>query len=251
MKNLTQKTKKIMILCIIAVVLIIAAVLVIRGIRSLLDKGPDTSQGVEYIKQKESGNISEIEAKINSLDQQESKGDDDRSLKEKFAGSVVIGDSIAEGFTVYDVLNSTSVVSKIGVHLNQLKDLITQVKSLEPATVFLAIGTNDVIETNGDTSAFISEYKSVIEQLQKEIPGVNIFVNSIFPVQQSATEKNPALADVPQYNNVLKKMCDTLDIGYIDNSDLIQDQYYEEDGTHFKADFYPIWGEHMAEVAAL
>ena len=27
--------------------------------------------------------------------------------------------------------------------------------------------------------------------------------------------------------------------------------YYEEDGIHFKANFYPIWAEKMAEVATL
>ena len=28
-------------------------------------------------------------------------------------------------------------------------------------------------------------------------------------------------------------------------------RYFEQDGQHFIADFYPIWAEHMAEVAAL
>ena len=37
----------------------------------------------------------------------------------------------------------------------------------------------------------------------------------------------------------------------IDNSDIIEDEYYEEDGIHFKANFYPIWAEKMAEVATL
>ena len=31
----------------------------------------------------------------------------------------------------------------------------------------------------------------------------------------------------------------------------IEDEYYEEDGIHFKANFYPIWAEKMAEVATL
>ena len=35
------------------------------------------------------------------------------------------------------------------------------------------------------------------------------------------------------------------------NRDIIEDEYYEEDGIHFKANFYPIWAEKMAEVATL
>ena len=47
------------------------------------------------------------------------------------------------------------------------------------------------------------------------------------------------------------KMGEKKQIGYIDNSDIIEDEYYEEDGIHFKANFYPIWAEKMAEVATL
>ena len=50
---------------------------------------------------------------------------------------------------------------------------------------------------------------------------------------------------------VLRQMCDDLQLGFIDNTDLVQDQYYEEDGVHFKAEFYPLWADRMAEVAAL
>ena len=28
-------------------------------------------------------------------------------------------------------------------------------------------------------------------------------------------------------------------------------QYYEEDGVHFTEEFYSVWADHMAEVAAL
>ena len=53
------------------------------------------------------------------------------------------------------------------------------------------------------------------------------------------------------YNEKLEAMCEKKQIGYIDNSDIIEDEYYEEDGIHFKANFYPIWAEKMAEVATL
>ena len=52
-------------------------------------------------------------------------------------------------------------------------------------------------------------------------------------------------------NEKLEAMCEKKQIGYIDNSDIIEDEYYEEDGIHFKANFYPIWAEKMAEVATL
>ena len=48
-----------------------------------------------------------------------------------------MGDSITEGFSEYDVLNASSVVSKIGVHLNELDEQVQQVKELDPQVIFL------------------------------------------------------------------------------------------------------------------
>ena len=110
---------------------------------------------------------------------------------------------------------------------------------------------NDVIATAGDTDQFLEQYEAVVAQLREAVPNAHIYVNSIFPVQDSAIEKEPELAQISEYNTVLRQMCDDLQLGFIDNTDLVQDQYYEEDGVHFKAEFYPLWADRMAEVAAL
>ena len=78
-----------------------------------------------------------------------------------------------------------------------------------------------------------------------------LFVNSIFPVREKALEGEPLLEKIPEYNKALKELCDSQTVAFIDNTDLVSEQYYEQDGIHFKADFYPIWAEHMAEVASL
>lgn len=251
MKRIRRKTKRRIILGAIAVVAVLLIILIVNGVRSLFGGHPDTSAGVEYIQQEEAGDVAAIEEKISQLEAQDNNGEDTRSLKEKFMGAVVVGDSITEGFAEYDVLNASSVVAQIGVHLTELDDMIAKVKELSPGIVFLSLGMNDVTATNGDTEQFTSEYKAVIEQFQEEVPDAHIFVNSIFPVQDSAASEEAALASIPQYNEALQTLCESMSVGYIDNTDLVQDQYYEQDGIHFKSEFYPIWGENMAEVAAL
>lgn len=234
-----------------ALVLILLVILAVQGIRRLTSPRVDTEQGVEYIKAAESEDIATIEQKISHLEQQDGGDDTDRSCKEKFASSVVMGDSITEGFSEYDVLNASSVVSKIGVHLNELDEQVQQVKELDPQVIFLAYGMNDVISTAGDTDQFLEEYETLVDQLREEVPNAHIYVNSIFPVTDSAVKKEPELAQISEYNTALKGMCDEMQVGFIDNTELVEDQYYEEDGVHFKAEFYPIWAERMAEVAAL
>lgn len=251
MKRIRRKTKRRIILGAIAVVAVLLIILIVNGVRSIFTGHPDTSAGVEYIQQEEAGDVAAIEAKISQLEAQDNNGEDTRSLKEKFMGAVVVGDSITEGFAEYDVLNASSVVAQIGVHLTELDDMIAKVKELSPGIVFLSLGMNDVTATNGDTEQFTSEYKAVIEKFQEEVPDAHIFVNSIFPVQDLASSEEAALASIPQYNEALQTLCESMSVGYIDNTDLVQDQYYEQDGIHFKSEFYPIWGENMAEVAAL
>ena len=250
MKRISRKRKRLLLIGACALVLILLVILAVQGIRRLTSPRVDTEQGVEYIKAAESEDIATIEQQISQLEQQDGR-EDARSYKEKFASSVVMGDSITEGFSEYDVLNASSVVSKIGVHLNELDEQVQQVKELDPQVIFLAYGMNDVISTAGDTDQFLEEYETLVDQLREEVPNAHIYVNSIFPVTDSAVKKEPELAQISEYNTALKGMCDEMQVGFIDNTELVEDQYYEEDGVHFKAEFYPIWAERMAEVAAL
>lgn len=250
MKRINKRKKRLLLIGACAAVLILLVILAVWGIRQLVTPKVDTEQGLSYIRAAESEDITTIEQKINQLERQDG-GEDSRSYKEKFASSIVMGDSIAEGFSEYDLLNASSVVSKIGVHLYELEEQVQQSADLNPQVIFLALGMNDVIATAGDTEQFLEQYEAVVAQLREAVPNAHIYVNSIFPVQDSAIEKEPELAQISEYNTVLRQMCDDLQLGFIDNTDLVQDQYYEEDGVHFKAEFYPLWADRMAEVAAL
>lgn len=251
MKRLSLKMKRNIILGIIALVCVLLIILIVKGISSLMGRSVDTTAGLEYIRQEEAGDVAEIETKISLLEQQEYRENDQRSIKEKYAGSVVMGDSIAKGFAAYDVLNAANVVAQTGAHLTELGSQIEDAKEMSPQVVFISLGENDVIATGGDTDLFISQYSEVLDQVSRELPEANVFVNSIFPAQQKAIDKEPSLANIPAYNEALQEFCSGREIGYIDNTELVQEQYYEADGQHFKGDFYPVWAEHMAEVAQL
>ena len=148
MKRINKKEKRLILIGVCAAVLILLVILAAWGIRQLITPKADTEQGLAYIRAAESEDIEMIEQKISQLERQDG-GEDSRSFKEKFASSIVMGDSIAEGFSEYDVLNASSVVSKIGVHLYELEEQVQQAKNLNPQVIFLALGMNDVIATAG------------------------------------------------------------------------------------------------------
>lgn len=235
----------------IAIAVLFVLIVAVELIGKMTAKKVDTKEGLAIIKKAEAADVVAVETKIQKIEDKERKENDTRSLKEKFASTVVMGDSITDGFQVYDVLNASSVVSKIGVELTSLDDQIARLKELNPQVIFMSYGMNDIISTQGDTKLFVKHYKAVIKQIQKELPNTKIFINSIFPVQQQAIAGNPVLEKAGEYNMALSEMCDKMKIAYVDNTELAQEQYYEGDGIHYKPEFYPIWAERMAEVAAL
>ncbi len=214
----------------------------------------DTKAAVDAIRAMEKEDVAEIEAQIQEVESQERLAEEEyknRPLTEKFAYAAIMGDSITTGFLEYEVLDSSHVVAEKGVHLSELEELIGTLESLKPQTVFLALGLNDVAATEGDTAAFIESYKAVLTDIRGRLPEAAIYINGILPVQEKAVEKYPAYAYISSYNEALAAMCAEEGLTFIDNTELVKEEYYEEDGEHMKANFYPVWAKRMAEVAGI
>lgn len=244
----------------VGVGILLVIILAAEGISNLGNQKVDTAEGLEIIQKAEAADITMIENKIAGLEaissNEEDKDDkylDTRSLKEKFDSSVIMGDSIALGFSEYSVLNSSSVVAEIGAQIGNedtVKEQLEKAKEMNPQMLFLCYGINDV--KNGMTvEKFVSNYKKILTYIQKEVPDTKIFVNSIFPVQTSVIAEYESLGEIEKYNEKLREVCDDMQIAFLDNTDLVRSQDYEEDGIHFVAGFYERWAEEIAEVAEL
>lgn len=252
-----QKKKQILAVAGGLIIIFLAVICVAAAVSHLSKSKVDTKEGLAVIKAAEAEDVKDIETKIQKLnekdraDEDAANADGSRNFKSIFSSAVVMGDSITEALTEYNILNASSVVAKIGVELNDLDDEIETAAEINPQMIFLTYGTNDILATNGDTEEFIKEYKSVISKLQEKLPDTKLFVNSIFPVSQEKVAEEPLFAQIGEYNTALQEMCDANQLAYIDNTSLVSSQYYEDDGLHFKSEFYTIWLQHMAEVAEL
>ena len=120
--------------------MLLLIILLIRGIGRLTAGHADTSEGIAYIENAESEDIAAIEEKISRLEEQDGTSGQDRSLKEKFSQAVVLGDSVASGFSEYNILNASSVVADTGAGLDRYDGLVERTKELHPRIVFLALG---------------------------------------------------------------------------------------------------------------
>lgn len=237
-----------MIVCLISVAVLLTVIVGSEIVTGVSGKKTDTSEGLEIIKKAEDASVTAIETKIQKLEVKESSGEETRSLKERFASTVIFGDAVTEGFTEYDVLNASSVISETGM---EWKEQIEKLKEVNPKVVFVAYSASDILDSEGDTEAYIKDYRKRVEDIRKALPEASIFVNSLLDVSSAAVSAEKQYKKLEDYNRVLREMCDKLQIGFTDNSELILTQYFEEDGIYFKSGFYPVWAERMAEVASL
>ena len=84
---------------------------VIHGVKQFTAENADTKKGIEYIQSKENEEVKVIEQKIASLEAKDpASGDTERSLKDRFSGAVVMGDSISSGFSNYRSRHLSSLI---------------------------------------------------------------------------------------------------------------------------------------------
>ena len=149
MKKMKRRTQRNILIGICAGAVLLAAVLLIQGIRRITADRADTSEGVEYIKNAESEDVAAVEEKISRLESQEGADTAEKSIKERFSNAVVLGDSIAAGFSEYDILNASSVIAESDARLGHPESLIERAKAMSPQILFLSLGIRDVTAEDG------------------------------------------------------------------------------------------------------
>lgn len=170
------------------------------------------------------------------------------------AKAMVIGDSTAEGLSAYQALDSSSVIWKRGRSIQYMYDDMGPVIEYNPKVLFLAYGANDLLSWNGNVDGYINAYSKVLDYLSTTLPNTKICVNSILPVSEDAAAKNPAFNYEKEFNLKLKALCDSRNITYIDNRDLlnsISGKKYENDGVHPKPAYYKLWASNMVNKSGI
>lgn len=243
-------------------VIVAVGILVIGGITVALrlsNPQKDTKKGTEILKTMDEMDVSKADKKIKELEAQEREAEQDaeeQPASEKFTDCLVMGDSITQGLYEYGMLDQANVQADRGAGVSagdnkKLADHIARAKEMKPSVLFLSYGMNDVGAQNGDADGFIKAYRPVIRDLKKSLPDTKIYVNSILPAAQTAMEQNSVYAEIPEFNQKLKKLCEKEKVTFIDNTDLVKQEYYAGDGIHMSTGYYKEWVNHMAEVAQL
>lgn len=223
---------------------------------TIVDNTKEIQDSISILKKLENKDINKIEKNISTIQaslvhksQTHKKNSSDASkskYKYIFESVVFMGDSQAEPLSLYGFLEPTSVVAKKGRNIISAMDDIPSVVKLNPKKIVLLYGVNDLLLFK-TTDDFILKYERLITKLKKQLPNTEIYVNSVYHVQDFASEKKPLFKRSDDFNKSLQVLCEKLSVTYIDSNSLISNdsEYYAPDGIHFFSAYYYPWLEFM------
>jgi len=140
-------------------------------------------------------------------------------------GIVFIGDSHTEYFELNEYFPGFPIFNR-GIYGDTTygvkKRLDESAFMLNPSKVFLLIGANDVNKTNNTNEVIVDNIKDIVRQLKTVIPNTTVYVQSLYPVNQSG--KNSSRISIYKLTNerlsainlLLRSFCGSEGIIYID-----------------------------------
>ncbi|MBQ6582361.1 MAG: hypothetical protein IJH77_00890 [Mogibacterium sp.] len=212
-------------------------------------------QNIDKVMSFQIAQVAAIESAVNTLDEESLSGEDTESLRaryqKRFKNTVVVGDSLTEGLSVYGWLSSEQVFSEIGASVVWADDLFDSAAATYPKTAFFAFGMNDMGNYGDDIEAFTDRYKELIEKFRKDTPNTAVFICSISTPTEEAMEWNHSISRYKEYNAAIEKMSGELGLKYIDASDILPShpELYAGDGIHADIDYYPYWMDRVLREA--
>ncbi|TDA22742.1 SGNH/GDSL hydrolase family protein [Extibacter muris] len=253
-----EEQDKILRMAVIVVVVLLIIGSIIVAVK-LLNPRVDITKGTEKLKELEQADLKAAESKVEELEEAERAADEERKsrpVNERFANCLVLGDSITQGLYEFGIMDQSLVIAEKGAEVTRPEetgtmDMIRRAEEAKPKCLFLTFGMNDVEAARGDASAFAEGYGKVLDEIKSSMPDTKVYVNCVLPADKQAIEKNEWYGSIPQYNERLKALCEEKDVIFIDNTGLVKDEYYADDGIHQAPDYYPGWVENMAEAADL
>jgi len=170
-------------------------------------------------------------------------------LSSKPANVVFLGDSITAGGLWNELLPGVNVVNR-GIGGNTTGDVLgrmEQIYMLKPEKLFIMIGVNDLKRQLGPNVA-ASNYIKIFDSIDKNLPGTEVFIQSVLPVNDSWKIDN---THIPALNIKLKEHAVQRGYTYIDLHTVFSDsdgqlaQNLSNDGIHLLGAGYNLWRKNI------
>ena len=211
---------------------------------------------VKAISEQQTADVATIEKEVKHLDAIDARRNAANMVaayRRMFSSSVILGDSLTEGLTVYGWLPSSVVFAQVGGSIVYGDDVFAKAARTKPEYAFFAFGMNDMGNFSCDSEAFINKYTKLLKQFKKISPDTTILVNSISEPTKEARKYNKSIRHYKEFNKAIKKMCKKHKYTYVYITDILpaNKDLYAGDGIHAAPDYYPMWMDRMIKAAGL
>ncbi len=148
----------------------------------------------------------------------------------------------------------------IGDTADGIYDRLDEIVEGKPFKLFFLTGAND-ISHNLSADTIAARIEKVVERVQRESPDTKIYLQSVFPFNESFKRYkalNGKTHVVCEVNEILKEMCRRRGVEYLDIHDLFAEKGNREvmraeispDGLHLNSKGYEIWVEAIRKYVA-
>ncbi len=174
---------------------------------------------------------------------------------------VFVGDSLFDFYDVEKYFEGRHVVNS-GISGDITTDILDNMEErvyrYNPSTIFLLIGTNDLVNPASSKEKVALNIEKIIKEIKENRPYTKINVLSLLPVNKSDNEKinldavqGRRNSDINEINKDLKIICDENDVSYIDMHSLFSDEDgkfkldYTTEGLHISDEGYKVMTEEI------
>ena len=181
---------------------------------------------------------------------------------------VFAGSSLMEHFPIYEMLLDRQLPYTIynrgigGYTTNELLDTMGPcILDLEPAAVFLNIGTNDMNGPDYVLPEFLERYERIVRSILQKFPEVKLYLLAFYPVNQAAAPQEAAEAfryrtneRVQEANHEIRKLAGRYHAEYLDLNAGLTDEAgnlrkeLTIDGVHMHVEGYRIVLDNLLPV---
>lgn len=174
---------------------------------------------------------------------------------------VFLGNSITEGGNWRRLLKDSTIINRgiSGDNTFGVLARLDEVIELKPSSLFILIGTNDLSKKIPD-EAIIENIFLIISRIKAESPRTKIFVQSIFPVNETV-EKFPMQFNNASHiliiNDQLARYAERMRYTYVDVYEKLVDEQgrlnknFTNDGLHLNGAGYQRWVEVLKSLKHL
>lgn len=175
---------------------------------------------------------------------------------------VFLGDSITDFYDLDKYYEGYHVVNS-GINGNETHDILGdmngRIYQYNPSKVFILIGTND-LQRDKSIDEIVDNIKKIVEGIEDNRPQAQIYIESIYPINNTDAEKidhnmvgKRTNEDIKEINDKLESYCKEKNITYIDLYNLLVDdednlkEEYTNEGLHISDEGYEVITEKIKE----